>query len=51
MERTELAIRDRLQLLLQDNTLEEILEMNDMTPEDCLIVLYFEYGIKLPDEL
>ena len=50
MERKELYLRERIQRLLETYTLENILELNDMTDEDILVFLYFEYGLKLPEE-
>jgi hypothetical protein len=50
MERKELHLRERIQRLLETYTLEELLEYNDATEEDILVFLYFEYGLKLPEE-
>ena len=50
MERNELYLRERIQRLLETYTVQEILEHNDMTDEDILVFLYFEYGLKLPEE-
>jgi hypothetical protein len=50
MERKELYLRERIQRLLETYTLEELLEYNDATEEDILVFLYFEYGLKLPEE-
>lgn len=50
MERKELYLRERIQKLLEVYTFQELLEFNDVTEEDILIFLYFEYGLKLPEE-
>lgn len=50
MERKELHLRERIQRLLQTHSFEDILEYNDMTEEDIIVFLYFEYGLKLPEE-
>jgi len=50
MERKELVLRDRIRRLLETYSLEEVLEQCDETPEDVLIFLYFEYGLKFPEE-
>lgn len=50
MERNELYLRDRIRRLLEEHTLEEILEQCDETPEDILVFLYFEYGLPIPEE-
>lgn len=50
MERKELVLRERIQRLLEVFTLEQIFEYNDMTEEDVLLFLYFEYGLTFPEE-
>jgi hypothetical protein len=50
MERKELFLRERIKKLLEMYTLQEILEFNDETEEDILVFLYFEYGLKFPEE-
>lgn len=50
MERKELHLRSRIQRLLEVFTFEQILEFNDMTEEDVLLFLYFEYGLQFPEE-
>jgi hypothetical protein len=49
MERDEIKLRDRLKAVLGVYTLEEILEQNDMTDEDLLVFLVYNYGLLLPD--
>jgi hypothetical protein len=49
MERDELALRDRIKKLLEVYDLEYILDVNDMTAEDCLVFLVQQYGLLLPD--
>ncbi len=49
MERDEVRLRDRLKVVLETYTLEEILEQNDMTVEDTLVFLVYNYGLLLPD--
>jgi hypothetical protein len=51
VERDELRLRERIALLLEDYSLEDILETNDITVEDTLVFLYFEFGLKLPEVL
>jgi hypothetical protein len=50
MERNDLYLRERIRRLLEAYSLEEILEQCDETPEDILVFLYFEYGLKFPEE-
>ena len=50
MERNELVLRQSIRRLLEDYTLEEILEQCDETPEDILVFLYFEYGLKFQED-
>lgn len=50
MERKELSLRERIQKLLDTTTFADLLEHNDMTEEDVLVFLYFEYGLKFPEE-
>lgn len=50
MERKELYLRERIQRLLETYSFEEILEFNDMSEEDVVLFLYFEYGLQLPEE-
>ena len=50
MERKELYLRERIRRLLETYSLEEILEFNEATEEDILVFLYFEYGLKFPEE-
>lgn len=50
MERKELYLRERIQKLLETYSFEELLEFNDMTEEDTIVFLYFEYGLTLPEE-
>jgi hypothetical protein len=50
MERNELFLRERIRRFLETYTVQEIFEHNDMTEEDILVFLYFEYGLKLPEE-
>ena len=50
MERKELQLRERIQRLLEVFTFEQILEYNDITNEDVLLFLYFEYGLNFPEE-
>lgn len=50
MERKELHLRERIQRLLESYSFEDILNFNDMTEEDVLLFLYFEYGLKFPEE-
>lgn len=50
MERNDLYLRERIRRLLETYSLEEILEQCDETPEDILVFLYFEYGLKFPEE-
>jgi hypothetical protein len=49
MERDEVNLRDRVSQVLGVYTLEEVLEVNDMTVEDCLVFLVYNYGLVLPD--
>lgn len=50
MERKELYLRERIQRLLETYSFEDILEYNDMTDEDVIVFLFFEYGLKLPED-
>lgn len=50
MERKEIFLRERIQRLLETYTFSEILEFNEMTEEDTLLFLYFEYGLQFPEE-
>lgn len=50
MERKELYLRERIRRLLEVYSFEEILEFNEATEEDILVFLYFEYGLKFPEE-
>jgi hypothetical protein len=50
MERNDLYLRERIRRLLETYSLEEILEQCDETAEDILVFLYFEYGLKFPEE-
>lgn len=50
MERKELFLRERIQRLLETYSFEDILEFNEATEEDILVFLYFEYGLKFPEE-
>ncbi len=50
MERNELFLRERIQRLLETYTLEEILELGGVTPEDVLVFLYFEFGLTFPEQ-
>lgn len=49
MERNELLLRDRISRLLETYEFEDILEHNNVDLEDILVFLYFEYGLKFPD--
>lgn len=49
MERDEIHLRDRLKAVLEIYTVEEILEDNDMTVEDALVFLVYQYGLLIPD--
>lgn len=50
MERKELYLRERIKKILDTYTFEELLEFNDLTDEDVLVFLYFDFGLKLPEE-
>jgi hypothetical protein len=50
MERNDLYLRERIRRLLEAYSLEEILEQCDETAEDILVFLYYEYGLKFPEE-
>jgi hypothetical protein len=50
MERNELYLRERIQRLLETYTLEEIIDHNDVTTEDILVFLYFEFGLTFPEQ-
>lgn len=49
MDRDELFLRDKIKKLLDVYTIQDLFEFNDVTPEDILIFLYFEYGLTLPE--
>lgn len=49
MDRDELALRERIRILLETYTFEELLEENEMEIEDVVLYLYLEYGLKLPE--
>lgn len=49
MERNELLLRDRIARLLEVYDFDDILDHNDVTLEDILVFLYFEYGLQFPD--
>jgi len=38
---------DKFERALQDHTLEEILELNDITTEEALRHLYYHFGLQL----
>lgn len=44
-------IEDKIDVWLKEYTLEEILEQNDLTVEDVLLILYRSGNIALPDWL
>lgn len=47
--RTEDDIRDRVDLIFENYTLEELLEMNDLTEQDAIFLLYMEGYISEPE--
>ena len=49
MDRDELALRERIRILLETYTFEELLEENEIEIEDAVLYLYLEYGLKLPE--
>lgn len=49
MDRDELVLRERIRILLETYTFEELLEENEMEIEDAVLYLYLEYGLKLPE--
>lgn len=49
MERDELQLRERIARLLEAYSLEELLEYNEMSEEDLLVVLIGEFGFNIPD--
>jgi len=50
MERNELLLRERIERVLDVYSLDDIFDYNDVTIEDILVFLYFEYGLKFPDK-
>lgn len=49
MERDELQLRERIARLLEAYSLEELLEYNEMTEEDLLVVLISGFDFTIPD--
>ena len=49
MERDELLLRERISKLLEAYSLEELLEYNEMTEEDLLVILINEFGFDIPN--
>ena len=49
MDRDELFFRNKIRILLETYTFEDILEENEMELEDAVYFLYLEYGLKLPE--
>jgi hypothetical protein len=49
MERDELQLRERITRLLEAYSLEELLQYNEMSEEDLLVVLISEFGFDIPD--
>ena len=49
MERDELQLRERIARLLEAYSLEELLEFNEMSEEDLLVVLISSYGFDIPN--
>lgn len=47
--RVERDIRDRVELIFENFSLEEILEMNDLTPQDVIYLLYMDGQIAEPE--
>lgn len=47
--RNEREVRDRVDFIFENYSLEEILEMNDITPEDAVFLLYMNGHIKEPE--
>ena len=49
MERDELRLRERIARLLETYSLEELLEYNEMTEDDLLVLLISSYDFSIPD--
>lgn len=49
MDRDELALRERIRILLETYTFEELLEENEIEIEDVVLFLYQEYDLHLPE--
>lgn len=46
--RVEESIRDRVEFIFENYTLSEILEMNDLTEQEVIFLLYMEGHINEP---
>lgn len=46
--RTENDIRDRVELIFENYTLEELLEMNDLTEKEVIFLMFMEGHISEP---
>lgn len=49
MDREELQLRERIRILLETYSFEELLAENEMEIEDAVLFLYQEYGLHLPE--
>lgn len=49
MERDELQLRERISRLLEAYSLEELLEYNELTEEDLLVLLIRDFSFDIPD--
>lgn len=47
--RTENDVRDRVDLIFENYTLEEILEMNDLTEQEAIFLLFMGGHINEPE--
>jgi len=47
--RHEEGVRDRVELIFENYNLEELLEMNDLTEQDVIFLLYMEGHISEPE--
>lgn len=47
--RVEADIRDRIDFIFENYTLEEIIEMNDLTDRDVIYLLFMEGHINEPE--